>query len=260
MAHISYSELSKWDFCPFARKLMYEDKIRKFKGNIFTAFGMAIHSVCEKYFESDRELDKAFFFGEMLRKELKSLEKDGTVLKEKDVTDFYNQGIGIVAELDAAFDSYFPSGFKFIKAEETLMEKVGEFTESDYKFKGYIDLIVQTPDGKYHVIDYKSCSWGWKAEKRTSQIITYQLTLYKHYWAQKMGVDPSMVETHFALLKRTQKLGQKVEIFRVTSGPRKTQNALNLLKKALYNIHTKNHLKNRLSCGRCEFNKTQHCP
>ena len=196
----------------------------------------------------------------MLRKELKSLEKGGTVLKEKDITDFYNQGIAIVAELDAAFDSYFPSGFKFIKAEETLMEKVGEFTESDYKFKGYIDLIIQTPDGKYHVIDYKSCSWGWKAEKRTSQIITYQLTLYKHYWAQKMGVDPSEVETHFALLKRTQKVGQMVEIFRVTSGPRKTQNALNLLKKALYNIHTKNHLKNRLSCGRCEFKKTQHCP
>ena len=259
MAHISYSELAKWNFCPYARKLIYEDKIKKFKGNIFTAFGTAIHSVCEKYFESNRELDKKYFFGEMLRKEFKTLERGGNVLKTKDITDFYNQGIEIVEELDKAFDSYFAKGFEFVKAEDTLMEKVGEFTAADYKFKGYIDLIVKTPDNKYHIIDYKSCSWGWDAKKRSDRLVTYQLTLYKRYWAQKMGIPLDQVETHFALLKRTQKLGQKVEIFRVTSGPRKTQNALNLLKKALYNVHTKNHIKNRLSCSRCEFRKTEHC-
>ena len=55
------------------------------------------------------------------------------------------------------------------------------------------------------------------------------------------------------------KVGKKVEVFRVTSGPRKTTNALNLLKKALYNVNKQNHLKNRLSCQRCEFFNTQHC-
>ena len=122
MAHISYSELAKWDFCPYARKLIYEDKVRKFKGNIFTGFGSAIHSVCEKYFESGRELDKKFFFGEAFRKQLKTLEKNGEKFTEKQITDFYNQGLAITEELDAGFDKYFGTDFEFIKAEDTLME------------------------------------------------------------------------------------------------------------------------------------------
>ena len=87
---------------------------------------------------------------------------------------------------------------------------------------------------------------------------TYQLTLYKHYFAKKMDIDPKNIETHFALLKRTSKK-DRVEFFRVTSGPRKTENALKLLKKALYNIKNKRYIKNRLSCKFCEFNKTEHC-
>ena len=68
-----------------------------------------------------------------------------------------------------------------------------------------------------------------------------------------------MIETHFALLKRTAKKN-RVEIFRVTSGPRKTENALGLLNKALQNIIKGNHIKNRLSCNRCAFYKTADCP
>ena len=55
----------------------------------------------------------------------------------------------------------------------------------------------------------------------------------------------------------------RVELFRVTSGPRKTENALKLLHKALYNIKNKRYIKNRLSCTGgygCKFYKTEHCP
>jgi len=91
---------------------------------------------------------------------------------------------------------------------------------------------------------------------------TYQLTFYKYYWALKHNIDPSNIETHFALLKRTAKYNN-VEIFRVTSGNKKTENALKMLKKALYNINNKIFIKNKLSCsskyGMCEFYKTEHC-
>ena len=90
-------------------------------------------------------------------------------------------------------------------------------------------------------------------------MMTYQLTFYKHFWAKKHNVDPKMVETHFALLKRTAKK-DNVEIFRVTSGPKKTSNATDLLHKALINIDRKLYIKNRLSCKGCEFYKTEHCP
>ena len=48
MPHISYSELKDWAFCAFYHKLTRVDKIDGFKGNAFTAFGTAIHDVCEK--------------------------------------------------------------------------------------------------------------------------------------------------------------------------------------------------------------------
>ena len=46
--HISYSELKDWAFCAFYHKLTRIDKLSGFKGNAYTAFGNAVHSVCEK--------------------------------------------------------------------------------------------------------------------------------------------------------------------------------------------------------------------
>ena len=89
-------------------------------------------------------------------------------------------------------------------------------------------------------------------------MVTYQLTLYKHYFAKKHKINPKNIETHFALAKRTADKDQ-IEIFRVSSGPRKTENALKLLNKAIYNIQKKRYIKNRLSCERCDFYKTEHC-
>ena len=48
MPHISFSELKNWNFCPFYHKLVNIEKIRLFQGNEYTAFGTAVHEVCEK--------------------------------------------------------------------------------------------------------------------------------------------------------------------------------------------------------------------
>ena len=47
MSHISFSELKIWNECPWKHKSVYIDKIKGFEGNVYTAFGSAIHSVCE---------------------------------------------------------------------------------------------------------------------------------------------------------------------------------------------------------------------
>ena len=95
--------------------------------------------------------------------------------------------------------------------------------------------------------------------KKSEPMITYQLTLYKHFWAKKHNVDPDNIETHFALLKRTAKKN-RVEIFRVTSGPRKTASALQVLDQALKNIKAGRSIKNRLSCNKyCPFYNTENC-
>ena len=253
MAHISFSELKDWVHCPYYHKLTRVDGIDGFTGNQYTAFGSAIHSVCEKKLLQE-ELDEDFFVKE-LKKNISELDEP---VDNKIVHQMMKQGNNIIPEIDDALHDYFEE-FEVLAVEMPLMEDIED--QDDYKFKGFIDAVVSTPDGKVHIFDWKTCSWGWDAKKRSEPMVTYQLTLYKHYFCQKMNVDPKDVETHFALLKRTASKN-RVEFFRVTSGPRKTDNALKLLNKAIYNIKESRYIKNRLSCTSgygCKFYNTEHC-
>jgi hypothetical protein len=255
MPHISYSELKDWKFCAHYHKLTRVDGIDGFKGNAYTAFGSAIHSVCEKKLLQE-EISEDFFVQEF-KKNIVELPDDVEVNK-KMVSDMIEQGAKIIPEIEDALNEYFEE-YEVLAVEMPLYEPIEG--EDDYQFKGYIDAVVATPDGKVHIFDWKTCSWGWDARKKNDKIITYQLTLYKHFFCQRMNIDPKDVETHFALLKRTAKKNN-VEFFRVTSGNKKTENALKLLTTALYNIKNKRYIKNKLSCTGgygCKFYKTEHC-
>jgi ATP-dependent exoDNAse (exonuclease V) beta subunit len=254
--HISYSELKDWVHCAFYHKLTRVDGVDGFKGNTHTAFGTAMHSVCEKKLLQE-DVDDDFFIQEFEN----CLEKldDDIKIDNKLVEQMRTQGKQIIPEINDALKDYFEE-FEVLAVEMQLYEPIE--TEEEYKFKGYIDAIVATPDGKVHIFDWKTCSWGWDSRKKSDKMVTYQLTLYKHFFCQKMGVDPANVETHFALLKRTAKKN-RVEFFRVTSGEQKTKNALKTLNTALYNIKKKRYIKNKLSCTSgygCKFYGTEHCP
>lgn len=256
MPHISFSELKDWVHCAFYHKLTRVDKIDGFKGNEYTAFGTAMHSVCEKKLQQE-PVDDEFFVKEF-EKNISELDDD-LEINEKLVRDMVGQGKKIIPDIGSALDDYFEE-YEVLAVEMPLMEPIEG--EEEYNFKGFIDAVVATPDGKVHIFDWKTCSWGWDSRKRSEPMVTYQLTLYKHFFCQKMDVDPENVETHFSLLKRTAKQ-EHVEFFRVTSGKRKTENALKLLSKAIYNIKNKRYIKNRLSCTGgfgCKFYRTEHCP
>jgi ATP-dependent exoDNAse (exonuclease V) beta subunit len=255
MPHISFSELKNWDFCPFYHKLTYVDKIKLFKGNVYTAFGTALHETCEKL-SFDEHLDYEAVFKDSFREELKKL-KDIPEEHASLILEMKDQGLELASMILTALKIKFP-GYKVFSAEEQVFQPIDD-SESEYNYKGFLDLVVKTPDGKHHIIDWKSCSWGWDMQKRTDKITTYQLTYYKKFFCKKHNIEPQKVETYFGLLKRTAKK-DNVEIFRVSSGERKIKNALNILNKAVYNISTGNHPKNRLNCNKCEFDKTKWCP
>ena len=258
MPHISFSAIKDWKFCPYYHKLTRVDKIKGFEGNIYTAFGKAIHDTCESMLLS-RQLKKNFkpeeYFKKALINETKQLKEE---IEESMISDFTNQGVGIIPEILPALDEEF-GNYTLVSSEEEIHEKLFMDTDDDYTFKGYVDCFIKTEDGKYHVIDWKTCSWGWDMRKRTDPMVTYQLTYYKHFLSEKRGIPKENIETHFALLKRTGKK-DRVEFYRVTSGEKKTTNALKLLEQSVYNIDRKNYVKNRLSCGRCDFKGTEHCP
>ena len=249
--HISFSELKIWNECAFKHKLVYIDEVKKFLGSEHTAFGTAMHYVCEVLMKDNFATNLHEVFEKKFLNELKFLKKSNVEINSKLVQDMRSQSKNIISFILPAVKKQFKN-FDLISIEEKLFEAI---ENNDQKFKGFVDLVIQTSDGMYHVIDWKTCSWGWDSRRKNDRMTSYQLTLYKHFFAKKHNIDVSNVDTHFALLKRTAKTNN-VEIFRVTSGPKKTQNAIKLLNQALYNIN------NRLSCTSgfgCEFYKTEHC-
>ena len=257
MTHISFSELKNWNKCPWYHKKVHLEKIAGFVGNEYTAFGSALHLVCENKLVGQSKDPEAEFLQEFV-KQIKSLKGKEVQLKSDLLKSMRSQAEKIIPEIDPAVQEYFES-YEVVGTEERLYESIDFFKDADFKFKGFIDLILKTSDGKYHIVDWKSTSWGWNSRRRTDPMVTYQLTLYKYFFCQKHNIDSRNVETHFALLKRTADKN-KVEFFRVSSGMKKTENALKLLHMALYNIEKQRYLKKRSNCHKCAFNMTAECP
>ena len=117
MPHISYSELKDWKFCPFYHKITRVDKIDGFTGNEYTAFGTAIHSVCEKKLLNEA-LESDFFVKE-LKKNISELDEEHEVNK-KLVLDMVEQGKRIIPEIQNALDAYFEEYEVFSTVDKSL--------------------------------------------------------------------------------------------------------------------------------------------
>ncbi len=253
---ISYSEFKNWTECPYRHKLIYIDKLPYFSGNEYTAFGTAIHKACEEKIPN-KDVDAYSVFENSFIDELKVLKQQNHQFNKKLVLEMRNQAKLICDNILLSVLENFGS-FEVVSIEEPLLEDITDFESHGRKFKGFIDLVIKTPDKKYHIIDWKTCSWGWDSKKKADKIVNYQLTMYKHFFSKKHNIDPKNIETYFALLKRTAK-NNNVEIFRITSGEKKTNNCLSSLEKSVINIEKGISIKNRLSCKYCKFYKTENC-
>ena len=261
--HISYSSLSLWNKCSHWHKLQYIDKIPCDRGSVHTAFGNAVHeTVKDLLLGTTKESEKTFqgYFKKFIS-ELSEKQKNeifSTDLKNL-AKDMMKVGPGLCLRTLKQLEIDFP-GYILISAEEQILEPIVDCGENDYEFKGFIDLVIKTPDGVYHIIDHKTTSWGWKAEKKSDKWTTYQLALYKHYYSLQADVDFDSIKTYFGLIKRTCKNeSKKIEIFESKVGRKKVQNVLNIINNMIYNIDNKKSIKNRLSCEWCPYYKTEWC-
>ena len=251
--HISFSELKTWNDCPYKRKLIYENQIKLFTGNIYTIFGTAIHAACEKgYTENLDGTQRKDVFNSTFDEELKKL--DSKVLpSEQIVEEFRQQGLILAEEAVDAAKAHF-KGWELFAAEQPLYEPT---VKENYNFKGFVDLILKKDD-KIAVLDWKTCSWGWDAQKKSDKMTVYQLSLYKEFLSKKFNIDLKNIDTYFILLKRTAKKN-RVEILPITNGQKRLDNSMKLLTDAITNIQKGFVIKNRLSCDNCEFKNTEHC-
>ena len=227
------------------------DEIEKFKGNIFTAFGTAVHSVCESVALKEDKTSKEVFL-DSFNEELETIETID--LTPKKIKTFEEQGLSLLPEISTFMEDHF-ADWEVFSTEEELFEDVDGF--EGLKFKGFVDLVLKR-GSKYTILDWKTCSWGWDARRRSDPMTVYQIMLYKMFFAQKHQIELDNIETCFGLLKRTAK-NTRIEIVKLTSGPRRIKNALTLLEKGVKNINSGIVIKNRLSCKYCHYYKTEHC-
>ena len=122
---ISFSELKNWKECPYRHKLIYKDKIPHFEGNEYTAFGTAIHSVCEKVIPLQSN-DAKKVFAESFEKELSILKEQGKTLNDGLVSDMWTQASPICEQVLPAVKAHF-GNFTVVSVEEELLEPISEF-------------------------------------------------------------------------------------------------------------------------------------
>lgn len=253
---ISYSEAVLWGNCPWAHKLKYIDKLNIRSESIFTVFGGAIHHALE-YHLNDSVEDKIKAFNEEYDKNLAETRKD-VEISDKDVEIFRAQGLMLLEHILSAMKEKFGE-FEIIGSEALLEYPIEDFKKDVINFKGYIDLVIMTPDEHIHIIDFKTSTWGWDSRKKAHAITNYQLALYKHFFAKIHEVAPEKISCHFILLKRTAKK-DPIEVVTITSGKVKIQNAVEWLVNAVTNIYNHVFIKNRANCNRCEYQGTDLCP
>lgn len=257
--YVSFSGIKDWQTCPTYYKITRIDKAYKFQGNIHTAFGTAMHWVLEHMILDRESMNRSRLIAESKRMFQSAFSRELKKLKshppEKEIEKMRSESDPIIDQVLLAVETNFGKDFELISTEEQIDILIDEYKLSDYDFRGIVDLTIRTKDGKYHVIDWKTCSWGWDQRKKSDPMVTYQLTYYKHFLAKKHQIDLNNIETYFILLKRIAKKDH-VEIVRISSGDQKRSNALKLLENAVYNIDHGNFIKNKASCQRCPVWKT----
>jgi len=140
MPHVSFSALKNWDFCPFYHKLTYIDRIKLFKGNIYTAFGTALHEACEKLtLNESSEYEKVFkqSFKDELQKLSNIPEEHASMIR-----DMKEQGVELASMILTALKIKFP-GYKVVSAEEEIFEPIID-SPGKYDYKGFLDLVIKT--------------------------------------------------------------------------------------------------------------------
>jgi hypothetical protein len=257
---ISYSQLKNWLKCPHLHWLISIEKLLPYSSNEYTAYGKAAHFTTEKIvienqllvdFQEEKIYD---FFLNVYKKEITSLEEVSTEnIKYEMLQKFGFSAKEIFPKILPALQKKFGE-FELVETESKLDELITfyENDEKEFRFRGFIDLVIKTQDGFYHIIDWKTTTSGWNRWARQDKKNIYQLVVYKYFWCLKNKIDPKLVKTHYFFLVTNSK---NVLSLDVTSGPKRTQNVLTEIKNMLASAFERKIFLKKKSCQFCECEK-----
>ena len=123
--HISYSELKDWVLCLHYHKKSWVERVAPFEGNEYTAFGTAIHDVCEKKLLKE-DIDEAEVFQIGFDKKLQELMEKNIEVNGTNVEAMRTAGPAILAEVEDALEDYF-GDYEVFSSEEMLYVPIENF-------------------------------------------------------------------------------------------------------------------------------------
>jgi hypothetical protein len=249
--HVSYSEVKTWKECPWRHKLVYIDKIDKFKPSPQIDFGTIVHAELEDYLEH-----KTFNIERMSSSFTKTWQEKNF----GDPAQWIKEAQQILDEVPKFLDETFPE-WTFMASEHELYE---EIPGNDVKFKGFVDGMIRAKNSRgkeiLWIIDWKTTSArGWSTEKKRDFIYQAQIALYKYFCHRKFEIDPKEIKCGFVLLKRGTKPGKSCELVEVSVGPKVFEKATKMVNSMISGVKAGKPLKNRMSCTYCDFKNTEHC-
>lgn len=273
--HVSYSELSLFNECQWKWLLTkVYNAAPEDEGSLALAYGSAVHAGMEILYSAEvpciedavRDAEKLF----VERTEKLTLDENQQLEWQRLKDLLPNLFRDCLANPDL-------QGIKPLKAELALYESINRTDGLDVKFKGFIDLIFVKKLKRKTVIyiaDFKTCSWGWPAEKYQEISVIAQILLYKHFFIKLTGADPKNVTAAYILLKKLPRKGDtSVEVAKISSGPKMMQKAIDYLQDSITMMHSGIYLQNEQSCiktwkdkqtglekqAKCVFFETNDC-
>ena len=268
--HVSFSEVSIWKSCSWRHKLIYIDSHTKEEKSPYLTYGKLTHSAIEEFLNTgSSNLD---LLEEQLRQSWKDNDFDSDEFVAAQTLKAKSQGWNYVHDpvdlwvksartclmaLPTFLDKNFP-GWKHVATEHGLYESIDDVEFG--KFKGFIDSVIELPNGKHVILDWKTAGpRGWSQDKKRDFGVQAQLILYKHYWMKITGKPSKDVKTAFVLLKRNTSQKSAIGIVEVSSGPKMLEKATKMVVSMVKTMQRGSFMKNRYSCKFCEFANTPHC-
>lgn len=165
---LSFSRINGWE-CPYEWKLHYIDKIEGESG-FFAEVGNAMHETLEAYLKQEEDIFTLLDYFENRWQEY--VIHDAPSNKYVDIKQqYYQQCIDYLSQLVFDFDKY----------EILGVEKEVFFNIKDYKFHGFIDLLIKDKNTNEIVIsDHKSFIPKFKKNGEISKTQSKQFEEFKH--------------------------------------------------------------------------------
>lgn len=174
----SFSRLNCYHTCPYSYYLKYILN-QPDEQNSFALYGTFVHSILEKYYNGELELFELADYYEDHFDELVPIEFPPNAycdLGQK----YYDGGLAYLSEFEGL------DGYEVLGVELEFTVPLFE----NYKFHGFIDLLLRDPNGKIVVLDHKSHIFK---NKREIEHYSIQLILYCLYVKEKYGEYPDRV-------------------------------------------------------------------